>query len=146
MIHDPDQLIGRPILGEEVCTEGEVTALVHGFYAKVRQDAVLGPIFQTHVSNWDQHLATLVDFWSAILRRTGRFSGNPMAKHAALPGLSNALFQHWLQIFRENAAAQPNTALRDQACAVAERIAGNLWKAYANKGVQKALAPRPADG
>ena len=144
MNHEPSQFIRRPALGKEVCTEAEVTALVHGFYARVRQDAVLGPIFETHVGDWDRHLAKLVDFWSAILRRTGRFSGDPMAKHAALPGLSKALFQHWLQLFRENAAAQPNVALRDQACAVADRIADNLWKAYSNKGALLAL--ERADG
>ena len=71
--------------GRDLCTEAEVAQLVHSFYACVRQDEVLGPIFERHIHDWDHHLAKLVDFWSSILRRTGRFSGAPMPKHAALP-------------------------------------------------------------
>ena len=116
--------------GSGLCTEADVEALVHTFYACVREDGVLGPIFEAHVDDWDHHLATLVDFWSAILRRTGRFSGAPMPKHAALPGLSAELFLHWLKLFRLSAAAQSNQAMAEQACAIAERIAQSLWMGY----------------
>lgn len=128
-----------------LCTEDEVSNLVHTFYARVRQDDVLSPIFDAHVDDWDHHLAKLVDFWSSILRRTGRFTGAPMPKHAVLPGLDAALFQRWLGLFRENAAAQPNRAMGEQACAMAERIAQSLWMGYQiNRdpgAVPTALAP-----
>lgn len=114
----------------ELCTEDEVSDLVHTFYARVRQDDLLGPIFNTHVDDWDHHLAKLVDFWSSILRRTGRFTGSPMVKHAALPGLSAELFQRWLGLFHENAAELPNRAMAEQACHMAERIAQSLWMGY----------------
>ena len=120
----------KPMPSSELCTEAEVVALVHSFYARVRQDEVLGPIFDSHIPHWDRHLAHLVDFWSSVLRRTGRFSGAPVPKHAAIPGLTAALFQRWLGLFRENAARQPNQAMAEQACAMAERIAQSLWMAY----------------
>ena len=53
-----------------------------------------------------------------------------MPKHAVLPGLSAELFQRWLKLFRENAAAQANRAMAGQACAMAERIAQSLWMGY----------------
>ena len=114
----------------ELCTEEDIVALVHAFYAKVRRDEVLGPIFNAHIDDWDQHLAKLVDFWSSILRRTGRFSGAPMPRHAALPGLNADMFRHWLALFRETAFAQPNQAMAAQACGAAERIAQSLWMGY----------------
>jgi hemoglobin len=114
----------------ELCTEDEVSNLVHTFYARVRQDEALGPIFDAHVDNWDHHLATLVDFWSSVLRRTGRFTGAPMPKHAALPELTADLFERWLRLFRENAAAQPNRAMAEHACVMAERVAQSLWMGY----------------
>jgi hemoglobin len=117
-------------LERNLCTESEVATLVHTFYARVREDEVLAPIFSAHISDWDRHLTKLVDFWSAILRRTGRFSGAPLPKHAVLPGLSAALFQRWLRLFRENAFAQPNKAMAEKACAMAERIAQSLWMGY----------------
>lgn len=117
-------------MGDELCSEQEVTRLVHAFYARVRQDERLGPIFNAQVADWDHHLARLVDFWSSILRRTGRFSGTPMGKHAVLPGLTAELFQHWLALFRETAGAQPNRAMATRANAMAERIAQSLWMGY----------------
>lgn len=112
------------------CTEEEISTLVHAFYARVRADPELGPIFNAHVDDWDVHLAKLTDFWSSILRRTGRFSGTPMTKHTALPGLTAELFQHWLSLFRETAAEQPNQAMGQHACLMAERIAQSLWMGY----------------
>ena len=57
----------------ETCTEDEVRHLVHTFYANIRRDETLGPIFATHISDWDHHLGKMVDFWSAILRGTACF-------------------------------------------------------------------------
>lgn len=113
-----------------VCTEEEVSRMVHAFYAQVRQDDVLAPIFNAHIHDWDRHLAHLVDFWSSILRRTGRFTGAPMPRHAALPGLTEALFQRWLALFRETTSAQPNRAMGEQAYSMAQRIAQSLWYGY----------------
>lgn len=117
-------------MANQLCTEEEVAGLVHAFYARVRQDDQLGPIFDSHVTDWDRHLARLVDFWSSILRRTGRFSGAPMPRHAGLPGLTEQLFQRWLAVFRDVAGVQPNQAMAAQACAAAERIAQSLWMGY----------------
>ena len=49
-----------------LCTEEEIRTLVHDFYDDVRQDALLGPIFNSRIHDWDAHLAKLVDFWSSI--------------------------------------------------------------------------------
>lgn len=125
--------------GYELCTEEEVVSLVHAFYARVRMDAELGPIFNTHVSDWDHHLAKLVDFWSAILRRTARFSGAPMPKHAAIQGLSMALFERWLGLFEATLAEQPNRAMADEAGKAARRIAQSLWMGYQMSRDPKAL-------
>lgn len=122
------------------CSEEEITALVHEFYAAVREDPLLGPIFNRHVHDWDEHLVTLSDFWSSILRRTGRFSGAPMPKHIALPGLSAELFKRWLALFRAITADQPNQAMGEHAYAMAQRIAESLWYGYQIAHGQDALA------
>ena len=115
---------------KELCTEREVTQMVHDFYADVRSDDVLGPIFNSQIHDWDTHLAKLVDFWSSILLRTGRFTGAPMPMHAAMPGLSADLFQRWLAAFYASNARQPNQAMAAQANDMAERIAQSLWMGY----------------
>jgi hemoglobin len=121
-----------PMTAPSLCSEAEISELVRAFYARVREDGRLGPIFDAHVADWGEHLSRMEDFWSAVLLRTGRFSGSPMSRHAALPGLSADLFRHWLALFRETAAAQPNREMAGEACIMAERIAQNLWAGYQN--------------
>jgi hemoglobin len=114
----------------DLCTEEEVFRLVHAFYGRVRQDALLGPIFNAHVKDWDAHLGRMVDFWSSALRGTARFRGTPMPKHIALPGLSADLFRHWLALFHATVDGLPNQALRERAKDLAGRIADSLWYGY----------------
>ena len=114
----------------DLCTEQEVHQLVHRFYDKVRQDPVLGPIFDRHIEDWDPHLAKMVDFWSGALRGTARFRGAPMPKHAALPGLSAELFQRWLALFAETTAGLGNPAMQERADDLAHRVADSLWYGY----------------
>ncbi|WP_427911451.1 group III truncated hemoglobin [Ramlibacter sp. MMS24-I3-19] len=114
----------------DLCTEDEITFLVHSFYTRVRDDGQLGPIFDAHVRDWDTHLAKMVDFWSSTLRGTARFRGTPMPKHMALPGLSAELFGRWLALFDQTTATLPNVAMRERANDLARRIAGSLWYGY----------------
>jgi hemoglobin len=87
-------------------TEAMIHELVHAFYAKVRLDPTLGPIFNRVVGDhWDAHLAKLCDFWSSVLLMTGRFKGTPMAAHARIPDIQPAHFAHWLRLFHETAEA-----------------------------------------
>ena len=125
---------------QDWCTEADITGLVHAFYAEVREHRTLGPIFDARIADWDIHLATMVDFWSSVLRRTGRFHGSPMVKHAVIPDLRASDFAEWLALFRTVAARQENRAMADTAVAAAERIAANLWHGYQQAGALRSGA------
>ena len=43
-----------------------ISDLVESFYATIRRDALLGPIFETHVADWTSHLARMKDFWASV--------------------------------------------------------------------------------
>src|SRR5690349_3622768 len=81
--------------------EPMIRTLVETFYGRVRQDPQLGPIFNREVSDWDEHLAKLTDFWSSVMLMTGRFKGRPMAAHAAVADITPEHFRHWLALFAE---------------------------------------------
>ncbi len=95
-----------PRLGPGVAagvTEPMIRDLVHAFYARVRTDSLLGPVFNREVIDWDEHLAKLCDFWSSVLLMTGRFKGAPMAAHARVGDIGSDHFARWLELFRETA-------------------------------------------
>jgi len=76
-----------------------VSDLVEAFYARIREDTMLGPIFAQRIADWPWHLDRMKGFWRSILHNSGEFSGNPMAKHMVIPDLSEAHFAHWLDLF-----------------------------------------------
>ncbi|HYH36829.1 MAG TPA: group III truncated hemoglobin [Azospirillum sp.] len=82
--------------------EAMITRLVHGFYGRVREDATLGPIFAAEVEDWDEHLRTLVDFWSSVALMTARYGGRPMPAHVKLE-VGEEHFARWLELFRQTA-------------------------------------------
>ena len=82
--------------------EAMIEHLVHGFYAKVRADAVLGPIFEARIRDWEPHLAQMCAFWSSVALMTGRYHGTPMAKHLPLP-VDAGHFDRWLELFEQTA-------------------------------------------
>ena len=83
-------------------TEGMIEQLVRGFYAKVRADAVLGPVFEARIADWDPHLEQMFAFWSSVALMTGRYHGTPMIKHVKLP-IDAGHFDRWLALFEETA-------------------------------------------
>lgn len=112
-------------------TEAMVEALVHAFYAKVRKDDVLGPIFEAEIDDWDEHLDKLCAFWSSVTLMTGRYKGRPIPAHAKLPGISNAHFGRWLALFAETAREICPPAAADLFIERSERIAQSLQLAIA---------------
>ena len=86
-----------------------ISLMVETFYARVREDELLGPIFAERIADWPAHLERMKSFWRSILFNSGEFSGNPMAKHMALPGLEERHFVRWLQLFYANLEALETT-------------------------------------
>lgn len=79
--------------------ERYIAQFIARFYAAVREDECLGPIFRARISDWDAHLERMNRFWRSVLHNSGEFSGNPMLKHIAIPGLTQEHFDHWLTLF-----------------------------------------------
>jgi hemoglobin len=79
-------------------TEDMIERLVRGFYVKVRKDAVLAPIFDARIRDWEPHLQQMCAFWSSVALMTGRYHGTPMVKHMPLP-VDGGHFDRWLELF-----------------------------------------------
>ena len=61
-----------------------IERLVRAFYGKVRDDALLGPIFDERIADWEPHLRRMCSFWSSVALLSGIYHGRPMEKHLPL--------------------------------------------------------------
>jgi hemoglobin len=83
--------------------EEQIGALLDLFYTKVRGDPELGPVFARVIAEegWPAHIATIQDFWSTVMLKSGRYKGNPFQVHKEVEGISPELFGRWLALFDE---------------------------------------------
>lgn len=107
-------------------TEPMIHDLVRTFYAKVRRDTTLGPIFEAEVDDWPSHLDKMCAFWSSVTLMSGRYKGHPMLAHAKIPGIEGAHFDRWLAIFRETALEKCGVEAANLFVDRAQRIAQSL--------------------
>lgn len=90
------------MLQDITCREN-IELLVNEFYAEVRKDPIIGPVFDYIIEDcWDSHLPKMYRFWSSMLLNENSYSGNPMAEHVKINQnipLSTEMFQIWLTIW-----------------------------------------------
>ncbi|MGO4703724.1 group III truncated hemoglobin [Dyella sp. 2RAB6] len=105
--------------------ESSLALLVERFYDKVRADPALGPIFNAAVHDWDQHLRTLVSFWSSVALGTQSYRGSPMSVHRQQP-IRGEHFDRWLELWRETVRELFEEAAAMRMIGYAERIGSSL--------------------
>jgi hemoglobin len=108
-------------------SEDGIRQLVDAFYVKVRADPELAPIFARAIpGDWQPHLTKMYAFWSSVMLTTGRYKGNPVAKHLIIPDMKPALFERWLALFDATCREQFDKATSEAFRTKAERIAESL--------------------
>lgn len=105
--------------------EAMIDRLVRTFYGKVRQDPLLGPVFDARIADWEPHLQRMCAFWSSVALMSGRYHGQPMEKHLPLP-VDARHFDRWLALFAATAAEVCPPAAAGHFIERAERIAQSL--------------------
>lgn len=135
----PAALAGAPL------DQDGIRRLVHGFYAAVRDDALIGPVFARQIApeRWPRHLDKMCAFWASVLLRSGDYDGRPLPPHLALPDLSTAHFQRWLMLFRNTAHDVLDERSATLAIGFAERIAQSFRMALAFHRGEDATAVQP---
>ena len=109
-------------------TESTIALLVDEFYARVRRDPVLGPVFDRAIpaDAWPAHLARMYAFWSSVMLTSGRYKGDPLAVHRRVAGIAPPLFHNWLDLFEETAASLFVPAVAEAFAVTARRVAESL--------------------
>jgi hemoglobin len=109
-------------------TEVTIKILVDGFYARVRRDPTLGPIFAAAIAEdaWPVHLEKMYAFWSSVMLTSGRYKGDPVSTHRKVAGVAPPMFGNWLDLFEATAAELFVPDLAGQFACKARRIAESL--------------------
>ena len=100
---------------QDIADDHDVRMMVGHFYTRVREDAVLGPIFnEVSKIDWVDHIPTMCDFWETVLFQRASYKGNPIDAHVQLDqgmsvdhesGLQAKDFERWLEMFHETVDA-----------------------------------------
>ena len=86
---------------DDILTLDDIKLLVNTFYDKVREDTLIGPIFNERIQNrWPEHLAKMYTFWQTVLLGDHTYYGSPFPPHAQLP-VEGQHFQRWLFLFSQ---------------------------------------------
>ncbi len=89
---------------QDIKTRADISKLIHSFYGEVQKDAVLGPIFNPIINDWDQHMELLTDFWETNLFFVKKYKGNPLEAHVKADAFHNHTinekhFGYWLNLW-----------------------------------------------
>lgn len=85
----------------DIQTLDDIKLMVDTFYAKVRLNELLGPIFSGVIKDhWDDHLDKMYRFWQTVLLDEHTYYGGPFPPHAKLP-VAKAHFDTWLHLFHQ---------------------------------------------
>lgn len=107
--------------------------LLRHFYADIRQDAVLGPIFNAHIHDWPAHLEKIGSFWAGQLGAPSNYPGGFAAAHLPL-GIQPEHFIRWLGLWERNCRQHLDPESAAWMIARAEDIAAHLRRVVAGGG------------
>jgi hemoglobin len=113
------------IQAETGIDEPMIERVVRAFYARVRQDPLIGPVFATRITDWEPHLARMCAFWSSLALMSGRYHGQPMHMHLPLP-IDARHFDRWLALFETTAREQCTSAAANHFIRLARRVGESL--------------------
>ena len=100
---------------EDITELEHIKDMVDSFYTKVREDDLLGPIFNGIIQDrWAEHLEKMYRFWQTVLLKEHTYSGAPFRPHAGLP-VDKTHFEQWKSLFIETVDSKFSGKIADEA-------------------------------
>ncbi len=111
----------------DTVTEEALGQLVERFYARIRKDDLIGPLFNRSIDDWPKHLEKLQAFWSSVMLTSGRYKGRPLPAHAKHgDSIGDASFERWLSLWKQTTDEMFGPAIAASFQEKAGRIARSL--------------------
>lgn len=107
----------------DISSMEDIKKLVDTFYGKVREDDMIGPIFNNVIKDrWPIHLEKMYTFWQTVLLGEHTYYGSPFPPHAHLP-VSVEHFETWKSLFNATVKENFKGPVADEAIWRAEKMA-----------------------
>ena len=113
------------IAQHDIQSSKDIRLLVDSFYGNAKKDPLLGPTFEQAISDWEEHLPTMYQFWERLLFGLSDYSGNPFQKHLNL-SLGKEHFTIWVKIFIRTIDENFSGLKAEEAKRLAKNIAGSF--------------------
>lgn len=89
----------------DITTQADVKLLIDTFYGKVKQDEIIGFIFNDIIGeHWDRHLPIMYKFWDMVLLSKPGYEGYPTRTHLEVNKkipLQKEHFDRWLLLWND---------------------------------------------
>ena len=102
-----------------------LSRLLRHFYADVRQDPLIGPIFNAQIKDWKHHLEVIASFWETIIGGPSTYARPMPMKHLTLR-LREKDFERWLFLWQANCRTQLSSDVAKEMIELANHIAHRL--------------------
>jgi hemoglobin len=102
-----------------------ISRLLRHFYADVRQDPLIGPIFNAKIKDWKHHLEIITSFWETLIGGPSSYARTMPMKHLPLR-LREEDFERWLFLWQANCRAQLPSDVAKEMIDLASQIAHRL--------------------
>ena len=90
-----------------------ISRFLRHFYADVRQDPLIGPIFDARIKDWKHHLEIIASFWETLIGGPSTYARPMPMKHLPLR-LREEDFERSLFLWQANCRAQlPSDAAKE---------------------------------
>ena len=121
MAASPDDHNGR-------IDEALLRRLIDEFYARVRRDPELGPVFEAIIADrWPPHIEKILSFWMTATRAGAGYKGRDFTpahlKHSAIRAEQ---LPRWLELFRATCRDLCEPQAADVLIRIAQQMADNL--------------------
>lgn len=115
-------------------TSAVIRRVVEAFYVKVRQDALLGPVFNELIEDWDAHIEKVSAFWRYATRLDRAYNSRGfMPAHVRHAQIQSSLLPQWLALFRQTAKEICTEEVANVLIEIAERMAVSIEMSLARR-------------
>ena len=116
----------------DIKTREDVFMLVSGFYTKVRKNPEIGYFFNNVITDWDEHLQKLSDFWESNLFFKATYAGNPQKAHVKVDrendqSVTSYHFGIWLNLWFQTIDELFEGELAERAKTNARKMSSHLY-------------------